>query len=230
LAFDIDQDKNTHIQNYTDLKIEVSRFKEVAYCGLSASSTGIWGLIPIAYPKTHYKQHFELVYNSFKSYGIILDKAPSNIASARFYSYDPDAYYNHNAPVLTAFEELLNPKHPAFVDSAGSLSEEVLVEICLNEIQRRNIDITPEYKEDWLAIGCNFASTFGESGRGYFISVSQFHPEYNNLKASRQYDQCLKYAIRQPASLSVFFDRCKRANIMYRESEVYKNLISNKQY
>jgi hypothetical protein len=100
IQFDIDFKDNTHIANYQDLRWELQNISNVAYCALSASGKGYWGLIPIAYPE-HHKRHFEALQADFSAKGIILDPAPSSVASARFYSYDPQFWINHRATVYT---------------------------------------------------------------------------------------------------------------------------------
>ncbi len=105
IQFDIDLKENLHIKNYKDLKNEIAKIPNVAYCGLSVSGSGYWGLVPIAFPEKH-KEHFQFMCNWFKKHGIIIDPAPSNVASLRGYSYDPNAYFNHNAETLRAYHAI----------------------------------------------------------------------------------------------------------------------------
>lgn len=101
IQFDIDLDENNqHITNWGDLKKEICKIRNVAYCGLSVSGNGYWGLIPISSPE-HHKEHFNAIEAAFKRFGIKLDGLPKNIASARGYSYDSDAYFNNNAETFT---------------------------------------------------------------------------------------------------------------------------------
>jgi len=102
IQFDIDEKGNESVGNFRELKSQISRIKNVAYCGLSVSGTGFWGLIPIAYPDKH-DQHLKAIQQSFTGFGIAIDPAPKSVASLRGYSYDPGAYFNHNASV---FEKL----------------------------------------------------------------------------------------------------------------------------
>lgn len=102
IAIDIDLKDNQHIPNYNDLKNQLSKLQQIAYCGLSVSGLGYWALIAIAYPDKH-KQHFEFLKQYFKSKNISIDPAPASTASLRFYSYDKDAYFNHSAKQLEAY-------------------------------------------------------------------------------------------------------------------------------
>jgi hypothetical protein len=119
IAIDIDMKENNQIDNYHDLKNELSKLQNVAYCGLSVSGKGYWLLIPIAHPEKH-EFHFEYIRQYFQSKNIIIDKACKDIARLRFYSYDINAYFNHNAkPVETYYEPaIIKPKQ-----SCRSISE-----------------------------------------------------------------------------------------------------------
>ena len=73
IQFDIDfAGSNKSIPNYESLISELCHISNVAYCGLSVSGMGYWGLIPILYPQQH-KRHFEALKDSFLAHGIELD-------------------------------------------------------------------------------------------------------------------------------------------------------------
>jgi len=111
IQIDVDKKGNQHIKNYAELKSELSKIENVAYCGLSASGEGYWGIVPIAFPKKH-REHFEFLRLYFESKGLKIDTACKDVSRLRFYSYDPLAYFNHHAKQLKAFYELqvTNPK------------------------------------------------------------------------------------------------------------------------
>jgi len=102
IQFDIDLKGNEAIRNFNDLKEEISKIKNVAYCGLSVSGKGCWGLIPISNPDKHYL-HFTAMRAVFQRLNIAIDPAPKSVASLRGYSYDPNAYYNHSALVFEKY-------------------------------------------------------------------------------------------------------------------------------
>ncbi len=109
IVIDIDLKGNEHLNNYSDLKNELCKIPNVAYCGLSVSGTGYWLLIPIAYPVKH-KQHFEFIEQYFKSKGLKIDGSGKNVGRLRFYSYDCNAYFNHAAKPLHAYYRPPNVK------------------------------------------------------------------------------------------------------------------------
>ncbi|GAB4000021.1 hypothetical protein GCM10028807_51730 [Spirosoma daeguense] len=104
LQFDIDLKDNPHIRNYTDLKTQLAKLPFVAYCGLSVSGTGYWGLIPIAHPDRH-GQHFDAMKRVFVHYKIVLDDKPRNVASLRGYSYDPTGYFADSVMLFELYDE-----------------------------------------------------------------------------------------------------------------------------
>lgn len=102
IQFDIDLKGNESVGNFHELKKQISRIKNIAYCGISVSGSGFWGLIPIAYPDKH-DLHLKAIQGAFTKFGITIDPAPKSIASLRGYSYDPAAYFNHNAIIFESF-------------------------------------------------------------------------------------------------------------------------------
>lgn len=101
---DIDyKDNADRLLNYDDLKAEISKLPYVAYCGRSLSGTGFWVLFFIGHNITidEYKAAFEQLRRDFLPMGIVIDPAPSNPSSLRFYSYDEDAYVNHYPQAYT---------------------------------------------------------------------------------------------------------------------------------
>lgn len=109
IQVDIDEKGNGVIANYNELKKELCKIPNVAYCGHSVSGKGYWLLIPVAFPERH-KQHFEFIRKYFEAKGIIIDKACSDVSRLRVYAYDSEGYFNHTAKPLQAFYEPPLPK------------------------------------------------------------------------------------------------------------------------
>lgn len=120
IAFDIDGKDNPSIYDWEAVKDEISKSPFVGYTGLSSSGLGVWGLIPVEDAMKH-KEHFDAIVADFAHttftikqcrdteptvlHGITLDTAPSNIASKRFMSYDPQPYWNTAAQIYTKVKE-----------------------------------------------------------------------------------------------------------------------------
>ncbi|WP_397444836.1 BT4734/BF3469 family protein [Polaribacter sp. R77954] len=211
MQIDIDFKDNTHIKNYGDLKQQISNIKEVAYCGLSVSGNGYWGLIPISEPTKH-KQHFEALLLKFKYLGINIDKNCKDVARLRGYSYDNDAYFNHSAEKFNQVlkEEKKKPFSYNHFVTNHSESTKNKVEKCINLIQSKRIDITASY-DNWFSIGCSIANEFGETGRVYFHIISRINEKYSEKETDKQYSHCLKNTYNY--SIATLYYYCKLNNI-----------------
>lgn len=195
LQFDIDMKGNEHIGNYDDLKRHICNISNVAYCGLSASGRGYWGLVPLAYPERHTEQFWGL-YNGFKSLGLTLDTKPKDIHSLRGYSHDLDGYFNHDATVFTGLADdpeaaAPSPEKKTFKRSHRDTGKQSDVERQIEIIQENRTDITAGI-DNWLRLGYGFANEFGEAGREYFHAISQYHPEYSERETNHIYNSCLR--------------------------------------
>jgi hypothetical protein len=82
------------------------------------------------------------------------------------------------------------------------------VDVLIMKICSHGIDITSNYK-DWFAIGCAFASEFGEEGRIRFHYISSQSSKYNENKCNKQYDNCIKWVVDKRTSIGIFFNYCK---------------------
>jgi len=80
----------------------------------------------------------------------------------------------------------------------------------LQTIERRGIDIAPDY-ETWRNLGFALAAEFGEGGRGYFHRLSQFYSGYSSSEANKQYTHCLRG--RQGITIKTFYYLAKNAGI-----------------
>ncbi|MBG7610760.1 PriCT-2 domain-containing protein, partial [Polaribacter sp. BAL334] len=211
MQFDIDFKDNQHIENYFNLKNEISKIKEVAYCGISISGKGFWGLIPISEPSKH-KEHFESLFFAFKNIGINIDKSCADVSRLRGYSIDTEAYFNHHAPKFTQTLNLVPQKNftKTHLKTDNSESIKNKVEKLLNRIQDTRIDIANTY-ESWFSVGCCFANEFGEQGRTYFHLISNISPIYKEYDTNKQFDNCLKN--KYSFNISTFFHFCKLNNV-----------------
>ena len=191
IAIDIDKQDNLHIGNWDDIKEQVSHFAFVAYVGLSVRGCGYWALIPIpkCNPKQH-KQRFAALKKEFAQYKIIIDDNCGDVCRLRIYSWDPEPYFNEKAQVYT---KILLPPPPKRNNNRPSWSDvRENVERLISEIEDRRIDITGNYKDEWFGLAASLANEFSESGRNYFHSISQFHPDYSPEETDKQYDNVLR--------------------------------------
>lgn len=228
IQFDIDLKGNETIE-FAELKEQLCNIKNVAYCGLSVSGRGYWGLVPIAYPERH-NEHFKAMEIAFKGYGINIDRAPKSIVSLRGYSYDSDGYFNHNAEILSRVYTDIQPERPEFksniqYNTSGN-DTRARVERYVNVILNRGIDIAPDY-EVYRNIGFAVAHEFGESGKELFHTVCRLSNKYNFDDTEKHYSNFLKSKGQSRIiKINTFFHYCKQAGITVENTE--GNLSQNK--
>ncbi len=196
------------------IKSEISKQPFVAYAGLSVSGRGLWGLIPISEPSEH-KAHFASLVLFFANMGIALDKAPSNVASLRGYSFDQNAYFNHSAeqytdkvyPVKNEVRQHYQPTQTTETEKVGLL---------VKSIVSQRIDITGGYLA-WIKLAFAFSAEFGDSGREFFHEVSQFHPQYSYAATNKKFDQCLK--AKAKSTIATFYAIAAEHGVKYRQNQ-----------
>jgi hypothetical protein len=141
----------------------------------------------------------------YEKYRIIVDPTSVNPSRARFVSFDPGVYVNHNAEKFTYVPKQNAPK---------KITEVLFVQndfdTIVNEISARGIDITDGYAT-WLRIGFSIADKFGESGRHYFHAVSKNNTGYNPKLCDRQYTNCLR--AQSGITISTFYFYAKKSGI-----------------
>ncbi len=208
IQFDIDFKDNQHIENYHELKVQLSKINHVAYAGLSVSGKGFWGLIPIKYSDKH-KEHFRFIQKAFLSWGIVIDQSGSDVTRLRIVSYDAEPYFNHHAIPLENYDvpELPSLKEVYFTPSDKNLK---LIAAIIFLICKHRIDITVGYS-NWFTLGCFFATT--PNGRNYYHQISRFNKSYDSSQTDRQYNRCLKYSSK--ITIASFLHICKNYGIIY---------------
>jgi len=212
ISFDIDFKDNTHITNYSTLISQLSQVTNIAYCGRSVSGKGCWGIVPIAYPEKHL-QHFLFLEEWFASFGIVIDPSGKDIPRLRFFSFDPDAYFNHGAEVLKKYKELKEePKEQQqakpFPNDPGR--DRRLTERLCELIVLKKLDITGK-RNQWLSIGAALVSGFKESGRDYFHTVSRYSSSYSKKEADDAYSNIIRTGPKSKFGSFIHF--CKQAGI-----------------
>ena len=195
IAIDIDEKDNKHLTNFSDIKNELSKLDQIAYCGLSCSGRGYFALIPLAYPKQHLEQ-FEALKNIFEGMGLTIDPACKDVCRLRFYSYDAEAYFNPNA---TPFTGLSVKGGKAGVKNNFYTTTTLPPQQCsdtekLNDLVKwckmTNTDLTVR-NDVWIEIAAGLSS-IGEAGRYYFHEISSLYPGYNVTECDNKFTYCLK--------------------------------------
>ena len=208
---------NIHVKDWHLLKWQLARLPFVAYAGLSIGGYGLFLLIPIE-DESRYLDYWKCLEHLFKKHlNLTIDPQTKDITRPRFISYDPQPYINENAEV---FRIILPEKRAEMLvrrySSNPSTTTEEAVRRCVEEIERRNLDITSNYSE-WIDIASALFNGLGEAGKQYFERVSTFYPNANERDISYKWE---KNKNRSQITIATFFEICRRYGIRYKDSEL----------
>jgi hypothetical protein len=214
ICIDIDGQDNPGFGSGAELKAEVCKVSEVAYCSLSASGNGCFAIFRLSHPENHLGQ-FLALQRLFKSrLGIVIDGQCKDVKRLRFVSYDSEPYINDNAEPFRITDAATKPKpNPtkttvvlgqrtwnespeATLDKVARLTELVV---------RRGIDLTDGYS-NWIEIGMALAN-LGEAGREFFHAVSFVYPGYDRTKADTKFTNLLRTT--RKVTIATFFHQCE---------------------
>lgn len=171
---DIEQFKNT-----------ISKDKYCYAVFLSISGNGLCAIFKI--DGSRHREAFDGIQEYiYETYGeqIGFDSHVKNESRLRFISYDPELYYNPSSQKFKRYPKAKPIKVEKFVYVEGDLDE------LINEVDQRKLNICDTYAE-WLRVGFSLAEKFGENGRRYFHTLSQFSGKYEGKKCDKQYTYCL---------------------------------------
>lgn len=210
ICIDFDRQDNLEIENWDEVKQELSKLPFIAYASLSVSGTGYFAVIPLKYPAYH-KGQFEKLKRDFAKWGLTIDPACGDVSRMRCISYDPDPYVNEDATLYAGY--YVEPK-PFFAYQYASDETLDKVAKCCELIAKHKIDITGDYKS-WFTVGCALAS-LGEQGRQFFHVCSAQNPAYKRGESDRKFDNLLRTSKR--IGIGSFFEICKDYGITFKDA------------
>lgn len=172
------------IDDYTE-KSAVINDPYTYSCFESVSGTGFAVIVKIN-PEKH-KDSFRWIEKYyFEKYGIVVDKAPTNVASLRYVSLDPNLEINYKsktAPALAIPKK--EPSSLPVILSNDQVSEYV------QQAVNKGANLGNTYFE-YVSLAFSIADGFGENGRAYFHALTQWHSKYDQKHADRQYSIAIK--------------------------------------
>lgn len=151
IAIDIDQEANTGI-DFSDLRQQLPRIPCCAYVGYSVRGKGLWMIWPVKYPERH-KEHFHAIEKDFLTMGIRIDAQCKNISRLRYYSYDPDAYFNPDAIVYTKLTRADHGHPPPVRRAAARLPDDVFG-WAVQRMDRTGLTFADGQRHDYLYRFC----------------------------------------------------------------------------
>jgi hypothetical protein len=206
---------NAHVTDWQRIKRQLSHLPWVAYCGLSVGGHGLFLVVPIDDYRMHAERWQAAAHLLLEHYGLVIDPATKDPTRARFISYDPQPFVNPQAEVFRVAKPrpvTITPSYaPTTHRTAPVSSAAEAVTKCVEEIERKGVDITSDYS-DWCSIAAALYSEFGEAGEDYFVRVSQFYPGATESCSRRKYKQC---STMSRISIGTFFKICRDHGIRY---------------
>ena len=214
MCIDIDGQDNPGFGNGAELKAEVCKVAEVAYCSLSASGNGCFAIFRLSHPENHLG-HFLALQRLFKSrLSIVIDGQCKDAKRLRFASYDSEPYINDNAEPFRIIDAATKPKSNStkMTVAMGQRTWNATPETTLDKVARltevvvrRGIDLTDGYS-NWIEIGMALAN-LGEAGREFFHAVSSVYTGYDRAKADTKFTNLLRTT--RKVTIATFFHQCE---------------------
>jgi hypothetical protein len=100
LCIDIDKKDNLHIENFGDVKDQISKIENIAYVGYSCSGEGVFALMYCDYSgDADYKDYYKYIASLLLKFGIVADSSCDQLTKLRFIVYDDAPFIRHN-PIL----------------------------------------------------------------------------------------------------------------------------------
>jgi hypothetical protein len=204
----IDIDEKEQIRGIDTIFNELKQLNNIAYLGRSCSGKGLFGIIPIKEPQKHLA-HFLALEKDLAGREIIIDKSGKDITRLRFYSYDPDAYYNINAETYTS---LYSPpvKEHQYNNMVITVDDKKLTD-AIKDIQDNHINIAESYDE-WRDLAIIFNNELGEEGRKLFHAVSSQSSKYDEGESDDLFDKIGSYGYQEKGigSFYYMYDEAKK--------------------
>lgn len=190
LSFDLDAGKNPFLNAGTveAVKAEICKLPEVAFCQISASGTGLWGVVILAYPERHEEQ-FEALKAAFAKKVYVVDSACKDIPRLRFWSYDPAQYINPNAiPFAGLPKRTPEPPRPSFARGhlAGPPPDDLPAQAAAYLVKNR-VPLECTYANFMrIAFACKHA--WGDAGKDTALDILHACTTFSQSNTARKFD------------------------------------------
>lgn len=120
-----------------------------------------------------------------------IDDSTSDISRFWYYTgIDKQAIYRNDQSKVFSLDTVRREVRKTAYQEPVEGNDQEKIEALLELIEAGGIDITAGVAE-WFKVGLGIAYTFGEEGRGYYHRFCQFHPDYKQDIADKDFDRCL---------------------------------------
>lgn len=247
LAIDIDLADNAHLSNFENIRMVCKFRPEIGLLMRSCSGSGYFGLIRLAYPDRH-KDQFRALLLEYRSLGISLDKACSNIGRVRFASWDDPEhiYINENVvPYKGVADMVVMPLPKSVVENQECFKNRPSVRqpgkigywrddtpiivlrkarVLVRKIEAKGVNVCGGHGEYdiWLKCGMSLHSIDPHEGYDMWKRVSRFRPPDAN-HGHRESDflkPWRSFASYSRVTPNTFFAFCKDAGVTLTKEEM----------
>lgn len=203
IAIDIDdlEDPEQLKQTLSNDKYVMAAFRSISGRGLCV----IFRVVPAKHREA-FQGLREYLYNEYKI--VTFDPTSINVSRARFISFDPYIYINDKA--VPAFTHYPKDKPPKKIEKVIFAKDDFTN--ILKELTVRRLNVVESYY-DWLRVCFSIVHHFGEAGRDYFHTISQYSSKYDSRAVDRQYSACLRHKGSDVITIATFYYYCKEAGI-----------------
>lgn len=209
ISIDIDNLDNPEL-----LRKLVNADKYTFCCFLSPSGNGLKVIYKIECTQQTFAHSFNAIQQYFDiNFKVQIDKSCKDISRLMFISSDINLYLNTNSEIFTAkyYSVKKVSKIPPYFNFE---SNNKIVEVLVNKIEKNKIDITSNYA-DWLKIAFALVSEFGINGLSYYHRISQYFPTYSPEECEKQYNKCYR-AGSKSVSIKSLYDITKQYGISFK--------------
>jgi predicted P-loop ATPase len=210
--------------NPETVKTKLRRDKYLYAAFTSCSGTGCCLIFKIN-PEKHLEAFYGLESYLWSTYRLIADQACKDVSRFRFWSWDPNIFFNYQHIEFKSYLKKKKAEKP--------VKQVVFIRSELDYIiDQITFDLVPTY-EEWRNVGFAICAQFKESGREIFHTISR-HGDYSAEECDKQYENCLNADEGEKdkkISIAYFFDLCKKKGIVTVSQQVHnisKHAATNK--
>ena len=208
IALDFD-----NISNLNDAKRQLSALPYVWYVGLSASSQGLFAIVPLE--NEDYRMHevyFLALCKVMEAIGLHPDRQCKDVTRLRYISYDPEPYFNENCVRFRLPEDFDVESARFEAEKSGKFHENpefAKAKVYADEWAKKGPALD-DYG-DWMHVGMAL-SNLGEDGRELFHQVSGTSAKYDRKKTDKAFDAFVKST--RSVKMGTFYYMCNRMGVM----------------
>lgn len=203
IAMDFDKlDQDQVVEYFAKLKADPYTYALFR----SISGRGICAIVRID-GNRHLDSFLALEKYYLSNYGLLTDSSCKNVSRARYVSYDPDLFKNEKAKI---FKNYLPKKALKAVPEVIYTGADI--DSLFKQIAEKRVDLTNSDYERYLHLAFALHSEFGENGRQYFHLVACNSEKYNEDRANKQFDYCVR-SMKTGITIASFFHYAKEAGL-----------------